>query len=322
MTIRNAMRGHGRFLAVLAAEGLLDPAVPPAARVTPAHVRAYLAALRAAGNTNNSIVTRFFDLQAALTIMHPDLDFSWLTSPGGTSLRSLLPATRRRMEPIDSAELLAWGHALMDDALRRRHPIVRGTRYRNGLLIVLLAVLAPRLRSVAALRLERQIIAHGNGYRLVFTGQDVKNKRHIEYAVPPELVPRIEHYLMVERVELLGDQRHDAFWVNRNGAMLGARGIEGVIRRASRTRFNKTFGTHAFRHALATTAARMDPSNPGLAAAILAISQAVVGEHYNRARQEEAAEAYVTHVEKYASGPICSQGSTSASLAMGDARPR
>ncbi|WP_158292389.1 site-specific integrase [Paracraurococcus ruber] len=297
MTIRNAMRSHGRFMAVLAAQSLLDPTVPPAARVTPANARIFLTALQAKGNTNNSIVTRFFDLQAALKIMHPELDFSWLTSPGGNSLRSLLPATQRHIDPIDSADLLVWGHALMEDALRCK-PATRRTRYRNGLLIALLAVLAPRLRSVAALRLERQVIAHGDGYRLIFTAVDVKNKRHIEYAVPDELVPHVEHYLTVERVELLGDRRHDGFWVNRNGEMLGARGIEGVIRRAARTRFGKAFGTHSFRHSLATTAARMDPSNPGLAAAILAISEAVVGTHYNRARQEEAAEAHVALVEQ------------------------
>jgi hypothetical protein len=297
-TIRNAACGHGRWLGVLAASGTLDPAVPPAARVTPARVRAYLAALQAAGNTNNSIVTRFFDLQAALRIMQPEEDFSWLTSPGGTPLRALLPATPRRIEPVDSAVLLAWGHDLMDDALLCRRPALRCTRYRNGLLIALLAALAPRLRSVAALRLERQVVAHGAGYRLAFMAEDVKNRRRIEYPVPPDLVPRVDRYLTVERVELLAGRRHDWFWVNTAGERLDSRGMEGVIRRASKTRFGRAFGTHSFRHALATTAARAKSSNPGLAAAILAVSEAVVGGHYNLARQEEAAEAHIAHVEE------------------------
>ena len=39
-----------------------------------------------------------------------------------------------------------------------------------------------------------------------------------------------------------------------------------------------------------------DPSNPGLAAAVLAVSEAVVEGHYNLVRQEHAAADYVRHV--------------------------
>ena len=55
------------------------------------------------------------------------------------------------------------------------------------------------------------------------------------------------------------------------------------------TKFAKAFGPHRFRHAFATALAEADPSSPGLAAVILGITEAVVNEHYRKARQADAA---------------------------------
>jgi site-specific recombinase XerD len=297
ISIRNAARSYGRWLVVLDASGEFDPAVMPAVRVTPARVRAFLAALRAQKNSNNSIVTRFFDLQAAFRIMQPEVDFSWLTSHGGVSLRSLLPAERKPIETVDSGELKALGHELMRDALSQKHPEKRCLRYRNGLLIAILASLAPRLRSVAAMTCGQHVLVHGDGYRLVFKRRDVKNKRWIEYPIPPDLVSCARRYLEVERVELLGGKQHDWFWVNREGNKLQDIGIAGMVRRMAKARFGMVFGPHRFRHSLATTAARADPDNPGLAAAVLAVTPGVVGEHYNLAKQEHAAADFIKVVQ-------------------------
>ena len=70
------------------------------------------------------------------------------------------------------------------------------------------------------------------------------------------------------------------------------------MRYASKARFGTAFGPHRFRHALATTAARVDRSNTGLAAAVLAVSETVVEGHYNLAKQEHAAREHVGIVEE------------------------
>jgi hypothetical protein len=57
-----------------------------------------------------------------------------------------------------------------------------------------------------------------------------------------------------------------------------------MIRRASKDKFGQAFGPHRFRHSLATTQARIAPYNPGLAASLLGISEGVLAEHYNKAR--------------------------------------
>src|SRR4051812_17275101 len=136
-TISNARKGYGRWLAVLAAAGELDPAVPPASRVSRARAKLFAKALRARANANNSIHARFWELRSALRILQPDADFAWLTSWLGR-----LPIRLREVEAFDSRILAAWGHQLMQSALAHPQPMVRQTRYRNGLMIAIMAARA------------------------------------------------------------------------------------------------------------------------------------------------------------------------------------
>ncbi len=292
-TITNARKGYGRWLAVLAAAGELDPAVPPATRVTLARAKLHAKALRAHGNSNNSIHARFWELRSALRVLQPDEDFGWLTGWLGR-----LPITLRDVEAFDSRVLAAWGHQLMQGALAHPRPMVRQTRYRNGLMIAILAARAPRLRALAAMRLGRQVTRGADGgWLLSFKPQDVKTERPVEYDAPESLLASIDRYVAIERQELLQGRQHDWLWVNRNGEKLGIRGIEGVIRRGSGEQFGRIFGPHRFRHSLATTAAYADPSNPGLAASVLAISEEVNAAHYNQARKDDAMRRFQTHIQ-------------------------
>lgn len=293
-TLTNARKGYGRWLAVLAEAGELDPAVSPAARVTRARAKLFGKALRACGNTNNSLHARFWEVRSALRVLQPDEDFAWLTDWLG-----LLPITLREVEAFDSKALAAWGHQLMRSALAHPQPMVRQTRYRNGLMIAILAARAPRLRALAALRLGRQVLQGADGgWQLSFKPQDIKTQRGVVYDVPDSLFASIDRYVAVERRELLCGRQHDWFWVNRHGDKLGIRGIEGVIRRGSGEQFGTVFGPHRFRHSLATTAAYADPANPGLAASVLAISEEVNAAHYNQARKHDAMHRFQRHLQK------------------------
>ena len=113
-------------------------------------------------------------------------------------------------------------------------------------------------------------------------------RRH-GYDLPPGLVGHVEHYLRVERPQLLHGSDHDWLWVGRNGAPLREAGIERVIRRLSEKKFGRAVGPHSFRHAMGTTAPMADPRNPAVAAAILGNSKRVAEKSYNLGRQVEAA---------------------------------
>ena len=296
---RNARRGYGRFLAVLAAADDLDPTLDPASRVTRARANAYLTALRAAGNKTSTIIARFMELRVALRIMQPETyaAFAWLTVPGGRSLSACLPVVRRKpIVAIEGQDL--WGLQLMDDATKLRTPRLRSLQFRNGLMVAILAAFALRQRSLASLELGRSVFCQGDGYRIVLEPADVKNRRRLEYDVPPELVPYVCRYLAEARVVLLGRRTHDWFWVNQQGGRLGMPGIDSITRRGSETRHGKAHGTHQFRYDLATTAARLMPGNPGVAAAVMGDAEATVSEYYDKTTHSDAADAFLASFEE------------------------
>ena len=287
-TVHSAVVGYRRWLVFLRENGLLDPDVTPAARVTREHVAAYFKCLRDS-QCNASVIARLTELRSALLIMHPDSDFRWLTSPGGRSLSSVLPVSHKPIQIIDSKVLYDWGLTMTEDALQDPNPEHRRVMVRNGVLLALFAARAPRVRSMASLRLGQTITRTGDSYRVVFEHEDIKTGRRLEYHTPSRLSAAIDRYIAVERAELLGEQSHDCFWVNQYGEPLTANEIADMVRRQSLRTFDKSFGPHRFRHALGTTAPLADPAHPGVAAAILGISGHMVEQHYNRANQADVA---------------------------------
>ena len=86
-TYRMYAEAYGGFLWHLQSEGQLDPAETPAERVTPARLDHYYERLVQSGCADYTLVTRFEALHGALRLMHPDRDFSFVTRPGGVSIR-------------------------------------------------------------------------------------------------------------------------------------------------------------------------------------------------------------------------------------------
>lgn len=290
-TLDTIITGYRRWLVFLRAHGRLDPTATPAARVTRENIIAYVRNLRET-NCNASLVARLSELRCAMRVMHPEADFCWITSPGGRALSSIFPILQTPIQVFGSRALYDWGHRIMQDALAEAHPERRRLTYRNGLLVALFAARAPRVRSMASLRLGETVIPSGRRYKLVFEKKDVKNGRCIEYHAPAGLSAAITRYLEVERAELLAGQSHDWFWVDQYGEPLSADDISDMIQRQSKRSLGKAFGPHRFRHAMGTTAPLVDPAHPGVATAILGITERILTKHYNRATQTDVAHRF------------------------------
>jgi hypothetical protein len=279
-TVNNARKAYGRFLAVLGEAGGLQQDSRPADRLTRVTATLFLRSLFACKNSHNSVTARIQGLYCAMRIMEPKLDWRWLIDRQG-----MLTIDRRDIIVYDGGDLEAWGHDLMACAQASLDPAFRQVWYRNGLMITIYATSAPRLRAIGNMQLGKHIRRMSSGaWELWFNTSDVKNRRIMEYALPERLWPCVDRYVEHERKELLDGRACDHFWVGRLGERLGVRGIEGMIRRASKDKFGQAFGPHRFRHSLATTQARIAPYNPGLAASLLGISEGVLAEHYNKAR--------------------------------------
>ena len=279
------LKGYGRWLAFLAAQGWLDPAQPAIERVTRDRLRAYLQELRRLGNAPYTIIGRFAELRMALKILAPGAEVSWVVRPHGVSVRQLLPRTRRQILVPDDAVMLEWGLSLMDQAATTGEL----QHYRDGLLLAMLASRARRLRSMTLLRVGHELNWKDGRYRIELAPDQVKTGKPDRFDLPDCLTPYVRHYLDMVRPALLGGAQHDALWINDKGGPWTAKGIQHRVVKRTRERFGRGFGPHRFRHAVATGSALRDPGNPGIGAGVLGISKEVAQESYNRAGQIVAA---------------------------------
>jgi integrase len=296
-SIDAAWKSYGRLLHLLAQHGLLDPDAGPAERVTFDTVAFYFDELSAAGNRDNTIKGRLFHLRTALHIMVPKANFDWITRPDDVPLDAILKQEPRDDFFIPDAKLLfEWGLSLMPDQPLpgdSTEQLETCRNYRNGLIIALLACRAPRLGSLAQMRMGKNLYKCNGEYWARLQSMIVKNKRELHYSLPEILTQRIDRYLSEIRPKLLDPAATDAVWGNGDGGAFTYRSIQTMIFRRTQAevgkKFAEAFGPHRFRHAFATALAAADPTNPGLAAVILGITEGVVTEHYRQARQADAA---------------------------------
>jgi integrase len=139
------------------------------------------------------------------------------------------------------------------------------------------------------MRLGKNLYKRNGEYWARLQSMIVKNKRELHYSLPKALTAYIDRYLAEIRPLLLDPIATDSVWGNGDGGAFTYRSIGTMIFRQTANKFPENFGPHRFRHAFASTLAEVDPTNPGLAAVILGITEAVINEHYRKARQADAA---------------------------------
>ncbi|HYZ24258.1 MAG TPA: integrase, partial [Rhodopila sp.] len=89
--------------------------------------------------------------------------------------------------------------------------------YRDGLLLAVLAARGRRWRSMALLRVGRELILHEDQYRIELPAEQVKTRKPDQFDLPTVLTPYMWHYLAVIRPALLQSESHDALWVSPSG---------------------------------------------------------------------------------------------------------
>lgn len=288
----------GIFLAFLDGTGELDPRLPPSARTTPERFLRFIQAQQALSNRNTSIVERCYELRMALNVMEPDESdaLRWIVAPGGRPIGEWLPGRPARKLVPDASVLAQWARDLMVQRDCVADPMSKARMLRDGLIIGVLAERAPRVNSLSRMELGEHVTRHNGGFRLRFKGADMKAGNRLEYDLPYDLAEAMETYLQEARPLLCSHQSCAALWIGANGQPFGRDGIEAMIRRRTKTRFGRSFGPHAFRHALATSAINLRPSQPGLAAAILGNSHQVVERSYARADRVVAGQDFVATI--------------------------
>jgi integrase/recombinase XerD len=145
---------------------------------------------------------------------------------------------------------------LMNRASAEATPAEQARSYRDGLLIALLASVPLRRRTLAGLRIDRNVCAVGTGYVLAVAHAETKSGRPLEYPLPKRLAPYVTHYLEQYRLMFAGADRHPHLWPSARGGALGAEAIYDLVCRRTMVEFGVEISPHLFRTIVATTLAR------------------------------------------------------------------
>ena len=167
------------------------------------------------------------------------------------------------------------------------------SRYRDGLMIALLAFIPPRRKNLAALEIGRHLVREGDSWFVIIPREETKTRTSIEFPVP-ELLEHISRRISISFAhECSGDPTCAALWLNSRGGALAYAKIGDIISRHSMTRLGLRITAHDVRDAAATTWAIFKPEQIGVARDLLGHSDLrTTTKYYNRARGIEVSRAH------------------------------
>jgi integrase/recombinase XerD len=293
-TARRIAAGYGRWLTWLEIRGVLHEKASPGDRITPARVRDYLAALEQHGNATHTIITRIIELAYAARIMDPQRNWSWISKLATPVRARHRPARPKRHRLVPTRVLFDLGLRLMSES-HHKNGDRRLAEYRHGLQIALLAARPLRMRNLAGLALDQNLVRRGDTWWIEFAATETKTKEPIELPWPDQLVPQLEYYLSQIRPALAAKRGRstrpvgNALWVSTNGSPMSRHAIYSRIVMHTRAALGHAINPHLFRDCAATSVAIDDPAHVGIASRLLGHrTYSTTERHYNQARAVEA----------------------------------
>jgi integrase/recombinase XerD len=304
-TRAGASAAYGRWLAHLAADQRLDPAVGPVDRVTPEALGRYVADLQAK-HAATTVVTYLAFLVCALKAMAPECDWRWLQGIVSRLKRAAAPARNKRPRIVPANALFGFGLELMAEA--ELSPDIaswqQAVGYRDGLMIALLAARPLRRRNFCAIEIGRHLVRRGEGYWLRFDAAETKTRAPLELPFPAPLVPALERYLRHYRPWLLRRTGHrngahpfrepgQRLWVSKTGSAMSEEVFYKGLRKRTTAKFGHTVNPHLFRDCAATSIAIEDPEHVAISRSLLGHATLRTSErHYDHAHSLQASRRY------------------------------
>jgi integrase/recombinase XerD len=281
-----------RFLGFLTIEEPLALEAAPVERLTLDRIRRFADHL-SESNRPQSVASQVDMLYKAARIMIPDHDWTWLKDVKAR-LYTAAPASGSRGPVITSIQLLDLGQQLMDESEPTPGVRIRkadAVKYRDGLIIALLAFVPLRRKNLSAMEIGKHLVQEGDDWFVLFDPDETKTSNSLEYPVPALLTPYLVTYLDMVRPRMLRDLTCNAFWVSAKGGALSYSAIWFVIGRHTESRLGIHIAPHDVRDAAATTWALASPDKINVARDLLGHSDLRTTKRYNRAKGVEASRA-------------------------------
>jgi integrase/recombinase XerD len=262
---RRALQGsYGRFLGFISSKYPCRLKGPPDTRLDRNTIADYVM-FRRRTCSESGIAIDLHHLRLALSYICPATDWSWLATITKRIAAKARPKAQKH-HLVTSERLYALGVALMDRAVANVAAAEDVSKadafsYRDGLLIALLALLAPRRRTVAALRIGQQLVKSGDLWGLDLPARDIKTKRALDYPISFDLSQRIDLYLAQFRCRIPGAAEHDGLWPSNKGHLMDDGTIYDTVRRRTKAAFGFPINLHRFRSSAGTLWSIQDPAN-------------------------------------------------------------
>ena len=204
-------------------------------------------------------------LRGGLRLICPGIDWSWLLTIS-KRIKAAAPRKSRKYHLVTSDRLYALGSELMDRAITDADAAkciskAQAFKYRDGLVLALLALSPLRSRTLVALRIGKQLVKTGDLWALDIPAADAKTRRPLDYPISKELSARIDLYLERFRRRIPGADTHTGLWVSNKGRPMSAIAIYNAVRRRTKKAFGFAVNLHRFRHAAASFWSIRDPVN-------------------------------------------------------------
>jgi site-specific recombinase XerD len=294
---RKTASGYGRWLSWLQGQGLCDPALPPGQRVSRDRVAAYVDDLRGS-MSSMTLFCRVQELTDSLRVLAPGADWGWLRQLQCTLQGRAIPSRDKRQRMRPAGELAALGEQLMAsvNANPNWSRLRQAVRYRDGLMIALLAYRPMRRKNFAALRLGQQVVQAQGRHTLTLAAAETKTKAAYQAAWPAALESNLHTYLNLHRPILLAGETGsvpsatDGLWISEIGTHLEAGALAVRIKRHTEAVFGQSLSPHLFRDCAATSIAIDTPLHVRDSQHVLGHgSLATTERYYNQAQSIEAA---------------------------------
>jgi integrase/recombinase XerD len=295
----------GYFVGWLKWSGRFEDAADFEKYAMPEVVGAYVDDMRGFMLSPRTIATRVDGVRAGLTALSPSCPTDWLMH-GISKLRDE-PSDRRRTRRRSqhTARLVELGMNLMNQACRsgsNQRDVSRAILYRDGLMIVFLALAVPRLSPLGVMTLEQHLVAHDGVFKISWSAQEMKEGKAYAAQLDRELSDLFQRYFDEFRPILVarsGDNpREAAVWVARDGGRLSHNGIYVAIKNRTKQEFGESVFPHAFRHSAATSLALDRPDLIRIATPLLQHQSPTSRELYVLADKVEASRKFGDTLQK------------------------
>ena len=291
----------GFFLGWLKWTGQFQEALHLHEYATPEVVGAYADDMRGFTLSTRTIANRVDGVRAVLTALSPGYPTDWLMH-GINKLRTE-PSDRRRTRQRSqhTAELVQLGMSLMNQACRdgsNQRDDTKAILYRDGLMIVFLALAVPRLSPLHVMALGQHLVEHDGVFKIRWSAQEMKENKAYEAELAPELSDLFQRYFAEFRPILLARAAGDpvkaltAVWVSWHGGQLSRNAINHAIKKRTKLAFGESVFPHAFRHSAATSLALDRPDLIRIATPLLQHQSATSRELYVLADEFEASRKF------------------------------